>query len=180
MHYDSVKGLIFGFATATCAGIVLCLFKVLMKISNITVLEMIYQRSFLSLLLVAIIMKVRGSSFFNVQKDVYKYFQIRVVTSLLGFAFQIFSLEFISVSKAVIIIYNPFITSIIAYLLVNERMTKHDLVCFFACTIGVIFLTNPFSESNYNMKELIGTTFAIIASLSFNIGYAALRKIKNR
>lgn len=98
-----------------------------------------------------------------------------MISSFIGFAFQVFSLKFISVSKSVIIIYNPFITSIIAYLLIGESMTKHDIFCFLACTMGVICLTNPFSESSYDINEILGISFAILASISFNIGYCSLR-----
>ena len=70
---------------------------------------------------------------------------MRVIGSTLGFFFELMCLELIAISKAIIIIYNPFITTLISYALIKEKITKYDIGSFFLCTVGVVLLTNPFS-----------------------------------
>jgi drug/metabolite transporter (DMT)-like permease len=92
--------------------------------SNITVFEVIYQRSFFALLFVIIIMYMSNVSFLELDKDLFKYAAVRIFGSALGFIFQIFSLEMIPISKAVILIYNPFITAITTYLCIGEQIYR--------------------------------------------------------
>lgn len=179
-HYDSVKGLLCGIIAASSSGVLLSLIKVLLLISNITVFELIYQRSLCALLLVTAILWWKKVSFMNVDREVFKYTVVRSLGSAMGFICMVFSLELIPISKSIILIYNPFITAIITYLCIGEKISKHDLISFLACTVGVGILTNPFSNEIHDFKELVGILFAFMSSLSFNISYVALRHIRSR
>ncbi|TNV78495.1 hypothetical protein FGO68_gene5241 [Halteria grandinella] len=182
-HYDTMKGLICGFLAATSAGISLDLIKVLLFYTNISEFELIYQRSLIALVIVGFVLYIGGHSPFNISRDVGMYAAIRVLGSCGGFMMQIFALDFIPVSKSVLIINNPFLTSLISFVLIGERSSKHDYFCFFLCTIGVILLTDPFQESlnkGDDLKNMIGTSLAFISSLSFNISYVALRRLSNK
>lgn len=148
--------------------------------SNISVFELIYQRSFAALVIVSIILYVSKISCLDIDREVFKYVLVRILGSAIGFIFQCFALEMISASKAVIVIYNPFITALVAWGIIGERISKHDVLCFFVCTLGVLFLTNPFSDKVEDVKEYIGMLLAFLASFFFNVGYVALRKIRNR
>lgn len=97
----------------------------------------------------------------------------------MGFITTIFSLDLIPVSKTVIIVYNPFIASIISYALIREGISKRDAVAFLICTIGVILLTNPFGEGLKDSKEILGIIIAFFSSFSFNVSFVALRKLKD-
>lgn len=78
------------------------------------------------------------------------------------------------------IINNPIITSIISFVIIGEVSSKHDLICFITCTVGVIFLTDPFSEKFTDLKQIIGLIFALLSSISYNLSYVSLRYIKDR
>lgn len=59
-------------------------------------------------------------------------------------------------------------------------MTNHDIFSFFLCTLGVVFLTNPFSDTKNDFNEWLGIMFAFASSMSYNVSYVALRKIRDR
>ena len=104
---------------------------------------------------------------------------IRIFGSAMGFLLQIASIELIPISKSVVIIYNPFLASLLSFLIIGERLSVHDLFCFLFCTIGVIMLTDPFSDGVKDVKELFGIMLAFLSSISYNISYIALRKIRD-
>jgi drug/metabolite transporter (DMT)-like permease len=175
-----MKGLICGFMAASSAGITLDLIKVLLFYTDITPFELIYQRSLIACLIVVAVLHYRGESPFALNRDVALYAFIRILGSFMGFVLQIFSIEFISVSKTVLIINNPFLTSIISFLLIGERSTRHDMICFLLCTVGVIMLTDPFKDTplhKLDLQNLIGVSLSFLSSLSYNISYVALRKL---
>ena len=175
-----MKGLISGFLAASSAGLSLDLIKILLFYTNITEFELIYQRSFVAFIIVTVIIYYNNLSPFDLDRNVAKFAFGRVIGSSFGFMFEVFALEFIPVSKAVLIINNPILTSIISFVLIGERSSKHDIISFVICTIGVIFLTDPFSESITDFNHVVGLVIAFLSSLSFNLSYVALRYIKDR
>jgi drug/metabolite transporter (DMT)-like permease len=181
-HYDSMKGLICGFLAASSAGINLDLIKVLLFYTQISEFELIYQRSFIACIIVIIILYWGGHSPFDIDRQVALYASLRVLGSCFGFMLMIFSLDFIPVSKSVLIVNNPLLTSIISFLLIGERSSRHDIICFLICTVGVVLLTDPMKENGVKLdiKNLIGVSLSFLASLSFNVSYVALRKLKNK
>lgn len=88
--------------------------------SDISELELIYQRSFIAFVSVSLILYLTGSSIFEVDRDVMKYAFVRILGSAMGYMFCIFSLELIAISKTVVIVYNPFFSSFTSYLLIGE------------------------------------------------------------
>lgn len=68
----------------------------------------------------------------------------RIFGSSFGYLLQVSAIELIPISKAVVIIYNPFLASLFSFLIIGEKLSVHDLFCFLFCTIGVIMLTDPF------------------------------------
>ncbi len=143
-HFNTVRGLVSGFIAASSAGIYLALIKVLLLFTNISEFELIYQRSLIAFVIVAFILYYNNHSPFDMDRNVAKYAFMRVFGSASGFMLEVFAIELIPLSKAILIVNNPFITSIITYILIGESTSKHDLFCFGVCTVGVIFLTNPF------------------------------------
>ena len=76
----------------------------------------------------------------DIKKHVFPYLAIRCITGFIGFALEFFSVKFTDLSKVVIILYNPFLTSIMSYLLIGEKVNKHDLFAFFLGKILSIIL----------------------------------------
>ncbi len=137
---------------------------------------------FASVIVCIILWFNRSTSLFSIDKDVAKYAFGRIFGSCLGFMLEIFSLDYISTSKSVLIINNPLITSILSYVILGEKSGKHDYICFSLCTLGVTLLANPFtSDTRPNgSNQLLGIILASLASFSFNLSYMALRKIKTK
>ena len=44
--------------------------------------------------------------------------------------------------------YNPFITAVMSYFLIGERLSRYDYISFCFCLAGVLALTNPFGSSD--------------------------------
>lgn len=144
-----------------------------------TVFEILYLRSFFALIMVSIILTVAGVSPFDIKKNVSWYLGIRCVTGFIGFATEFFAVKFTELSKIVIILYNPFLTSLMSYLIIGERVTKNDLLCFFLGVAGIALLTDPFSNIK-GINDMIGCALALLSAVIFNIGFIALRKVKSQ
>ena len=51
------------------------------------------------------------------------------------------ALKMTSTSKVILIFENPFLTSIMAYLLIGEKITVHEIVVFCMSTVGIVMLS---------------------------------------
>ncbi len=173
-----MKGLIYGFFAATCYGLLLCAVKELYKISTVTVFEILYLRSFVAMLIVSVILYVLKVSPFAIKRHVALCLTIRCVTGFLGFATEFFAVKFTELSKIVIILYNPFLTSLMSFLIIGERVNRQDLLAFFLGVVGIALLTDPFSNMK-GINDLIGLTLAVLSAVIFNLGFIALRKVKS-
>ncbi|CDW82290.1 membrane protein [Stylonychia lemnae] len=179
-HYNAVRGLVCGFIAACSAGLQLDLIKIMLFYTDIGVFELVYQRSLTAFILVSLILYYLKISPFEIDKKALPYAFIRIIGSAAGFLLMIFSLEIIPVSKTVVIVYNPFISSLISYVTIGEKMSKHDILCFLVCTVGVVLLTDPLNSKIMSYKDILGIVLALGSAVSFNLSYVALRKIKDR
>ena len=143
-----------------------------------TVFEILYLRSFIAMILVTGVLYYLSVSPFEVKRHVAVCLTIRCVTGFFGFATEFFAVKFTELSKIVIILYNPFLTSLMSYLLIGERVTKHDLLAFFLGVTGIALLTDPFSNLK-GVNDLIGCMLALLSAVIFNFGFIALRKVKS-
>lgn len=107
------------------------------------------------------------------------YLSIRCVTGFLGFATEFFAVKFTELSKIVIILYNPFLTSLMSFLIIGERVNRQDLLAFFLGVMGIALLTDPFSNMK-GVNDLIGIALAVLSAIIFNLGFIALRKVKSQ
>lgn len=113
-----------------------------------------------------------------IKRFVFPYLAIRCITAFSGFAVEFFSIIFTDLSKMVIILYNPFLTSIMSYLLIGETVNKHDILSFFLGVIGIALLTDPFATRK-NENDLLGIMLAFLSAVIFNLGFIAIRKVKS-
>ena len=163
---STLKGLLYGFSAATCYGFLVCAIKLLYVFSPVSVFEILYFRSFFGIIMVSFILFAIKLSIFDVKPHTAKYLAIRCTAGFLGFVFELFSIYFTDLSKVVIILYNPFLASVMGYILIQERVTKHDLVAFFIGVIGVALLTDPFSHFK-GFNDLIGIALAFLSAVIF-------------
>ena len=99
-----MKGLVFGFGAASCYGLLICAVKLLYKISNITVFEILYLRSLIAFVIVSILLWIIKVSPFDVKRHVALFLAIRCLTGYCGFATEFFAVKFTELSKIVIIL----------------------------------------------------------------------------
>ncbi|CDW81147.1 gamma-aminobutyric acid receptor subunit rho-3-like [Stylonychia lemnae] len=175
---STLKGLLYGFGAATSYGLLICAVKYLFQFSSVTVFEILYLRSLTALIIVFFILQHQGISLFEVKRHVGFYLAIRCITGFFGFAVEFFSIKFTDLSKIVIILYNPFLTSIMSYILIGEKVNKHDLLSFFFGVIGIGLLTDPFAKIK-DQNDIIGIALAFLSAVIFNIGFIALRRVKS-
>lgn len=75
------------------------------------------------------------------------------------------------------IIYNPFLASVMSFFIIQETVSKHDIISFILGVLGITLLTDPFS--NYKgLNDIIGITLALLSAISFNFGFISIRKVK--
>jgi drug/metabolite transporter (DMT)-like permease len=124
-----------------------------------------------------IILKLTKTDVFDIRKPVAIFLAIRVVAGFVGFAIEFFAAKYTDLSKLVIVLYNPFLTSLMSFLLIGETVTKHDLFSFLLGVVGIALLTDPFSNMK-GMDDIIGIFLALASAVIFNIGFIALRHVK--
>jgi drug/metabolite transporter (DMT)-like permease len=134
-------------------------------------------RSFVALWLVVMILWYTGISPFGIGKRTMFFLGIRCLCGFTGFAIEFFSAKYTDLSKIVIILYNPFLTSIMSYLIIGETVSRHDLLSFLLGVVGIAFLTDPF-EHLKGIDDLIGISLALLTAVIFNIGFISLRHVK--
>ena len=171
--------MLYGFGAATCYGLLICAVKLLYKISKVTVFEILYLRSFAAMIIVSIILYYNKVSPFEIKRHVSVCLSIRCITGFFGFATEFFAVKFTELSKIVIILYNPFLTSLMSYLIIGEKVNKSDLLSFFLGVTGIALLTDPFSDLK-GINDFIGCALAVMSAIIFNLGFIALRKVKSQ
>lgn len=130
------------------------------------------------MILVSFLLYFIGVSPFDIKRHVSVCLTIRCVTGFFGFATEFFAVKFTELSKIVIILYNPFLTSLMSYLLIGEKVSKHDLFAFLLGVTGIALLTDPFSNMK-GINDIIGCFLALLSAMIFNLGFIALRKVKS-
>ena len=143
----------------------------------LTVFEILYLRSLVAMILVSVLLYFINVSPFEIKRHVAVCLSIRCISGFFGFATEFFAVKFTELSKIVIILYNPFLTSLMSYLLIGERVNRHDLLSFLLGVTGIALLTDPFSDLK-GINDLIGCFLALMSAVIFNFGFIALRKVK--
>lgn len=134
-------------------------------------------RAFFSLIIVSFIIWKSKIDIGAIKKEHAPYLFIRCLSGFVGFAIEFFALKFTDMTKVIILLYNPFLASIVGYILIGETVTKHDIFCFIIGVTGIALVTDPFSEYK-GMNDFIGIALALLSATLFNIGFISLRKVK--
>ncbi len=130
------------------------------------------------MIIVSFILYHQKVSPFEIKRHVALCLSIRCITGFFGFATEFFAVKFTELSKIVIILYNPFLTSIMSFLIIGERVNRQDLLSFFLGVTGIALLTDPFSDLK-GINDFIGCSLAVLSAVVFNLGFIALRKVKS-
>ena len=67
-----------------------------------------------------------------------------------------------------------------AYMLINERITIHEIVVFAMSTVGIVLLSRSGNKSDDKKEvsgELLGVILCLIAAVMANLSTLALRQM---
>ena len=126
-----------------------CSMKFTTLISHISVFEIMYHRSLWGLILLTLyqtfirkgVDPIKTSFFDGIDRVQFPYVMVRVVGTTCAHLLIFMALRLTSTSKVILIFENPFLTSIMAYLLIGERITIHEIIVFCLSTLGIVLLS---------------------------------------
>jgi drug/metabolite transporter (DMT)-like permease len=87
-------------------------------------------------------------------------------------------MQYVSTSVTLLILENPFVPGILAYLVANENITNREWVVFVLATIGLVLLSSKASESKQQGMESVGIALVCVASAIQSLGIISLRKMR--
>ena len=82
----------------------------------------------------------------------------RVVGTTCAHLLIFMALRLTSTSKVILIFENPFLTSIMAFLIIGERITVHEVIVFIMSTIGIVLLSRSGKKGDDD-KDVSGEFF---------------------
>ena len=167
-----------------------CSMKLTMLIEKrISTYEIMYHRSIWGLLLLSTyqVLLRKGvdqskTSFFDgISRWQFPFVMIRVVGTTIAHLLILMALRLTSTSKVILIFENPFLTSILAYFVIGESITIHEIIVFAMSTVGIICLTRSSKKEDSSKSvsnELLGVVICLVAALLANLSTLALRQLQ--
>jgi drug/metabolite transporter (DMT)-like permease len=136
----------------------------------------------------------------NIPKHLRRFVLLRGIFGFLSAVTFILSIQYLSLSLAVSLFFtSPIFTAMLSYFLLEENLTKFDLLSILSAMIGVILLTEPsiifsclapdYAITNPRMIAPLGTvgsdpdnyfngvTLALFGSLTTALAFLCCRKI---
>ena len=107
---------------------------------------------------------------------------VRCLSNSIAHLMLMSAMYFTSASKAFLIFESPFISSIMAYLILRESITKTEIGIFSLATIGVILMStekDPHVMERELSAEIVGCFIALAAGVINNVGIVAVRSLKD-
>ena len=125
-----------------------CSTKLTTLISPISIFEIMYHRSLWGFILLTFYQTcirtgdpIKTNFFDGINERQFPYVMVRVIGTTLAHLLIFCALRMTSTSKVILIFENPFLTSIMAYLLIGEKITVHEIVVFCMSTVGIVMLS---------------------------------------
>ena len=84
---------------------------------------------------------IKTSFFSGITPEQLPFVMARVVGTSLAHICCAAAMKLIATSKVVLIFENPFLTALLAFVLLSEPISKHEIVVFFLATSGIFLLT---------------------------------------
>lgn len=69
------------------------------------------------------------------------YITIRVIAETVSHLLLFSAMKIMAASKVILILENPFLMSIIAFVTIGESITKHEVLVFILATIGIVLIS---------------------------------------
>ncbi len=126
---------------------------------------------------------IKTSFFDGISREQLPFVGARVVGTTCAHLLIFMALRLTSTSKVILIFENPFLTSIMAYMLINERITIHEIIVFAMSTVGIVLLSRSGNKSDDKKEvsgELLGVILCLIAAVMANLSTLALRQMQLR
>ena len=140
---------------------------------NFRVWDIIFYRLGGGLLLLFILSPLFSQRISSPTKDITLFF--RGITGTVAFSSLVLSIRHLPFSTAIFLFYSfPIFSALFSYLLFQEKIDKHGLICLFVILIGVFFIFG-FSFEGNSFWKLIALNSALFAGLTISL----IRKLRN-
>ena len=132
------------------------LFKIIfLKYPTISSFEVAYWNSLIMLLVNYFFIKNNNAFILDVPRKYHKHMLLRSFCGFIGYLGLVASVKFMPVSTASCIYFTlPIWTAIIAFVFLNEKINKYDVLQIFSAFLGIMIINNPFSSNEISEKEV--------------------------
>ena len=97
----------------------------------------------------------KKSSFFDgITPSQLPYVLVRAIGATLSHLFVLMAMRLLSISKVILILENPFMTSVLAYLFIGEKITKHEILAFCLVTVGIVLISQDDEAKSTHHKSV--------------------------
>lgn len=135
-------------------------------LEDIPVAQIVFMRSIIMLIIVAIVIKYKGISPLGTNK---KLLVFRGVFGSLGIAFFFYTLHTMPLASAVVVHYlTPLITVVMSVLITRVRIAPLRWLFFLLCLAG-IYIIKDFDDRVHVLPLIIGVLGTIAASAAYNV-----------
>ena len=170
-------GMIFGILSAVFQLGMFYNVKVLYNTTTLTSFEVIFIRGITDLTLTLIIWHFIGVDVIKIQKESRNPIKVRMFFAIASAFFIFLAYKVNPLSIATLLTYtSPIFTSIFAFFLLGEKMTKYDFINIVSCWIGVVLITNPFGTTGTAIT-LYGIIIGAFSSITMAGSFTMVRMV---
>ena len=170
-------GMIFGILSAIFQLGMFYNVKVLYNTTTLTSFEVIFIRGITDLTLTLIIWHFIGVDVIKIQKESRNPIKVRMFFAIASAFFIFLAYKVNPLSIATLLTYtSPIFTSIFAFFLLGEKMTKYDFINIVSCWIGVVLITNPFGTTGTAIT-LYGIIIGAFSSITMAGSFTMVRMV---
>ena len=127
-------------------------------------------------------LKLLRQDFFEIPPSAVKPLIARGILGATSNLCQIMSMQYVSLSKAVVICQTiPIWTAILSKYILKERLSYFDWIASVIAFIGILILQNPFQGGNeFDLRDMLGTLIALTSAILGALTFVSVRMISKQ
>ena len=179
-HSDNVKGVILMILASLSFGLMAFSIKLsYQKWPGLAPFDVLIVRSTMMIPLYYVYGKILKVNFFDINFDNAKILFLRCIFGAAAMSWMFAWFRYLPASIGFMIFnMNPIFVLIMAYLFLNEKLSKTKIICWAGAFIGVVLVgIGRKSEKNNETLEIIGIILAFFGALLASLAYIWMRKI---
>lgn len=151
--------------------------KILYNETNMTAFEIVFMRGITDLLITSVICRVIGVDVLDIKPEHRFAIRIRMFFAAASAFFTFLTVQINPISIATTLTFtSPIFTSIFAYIVISEKLSKYDVINIISCTIGLLLMSNPFGDIKGN-TTVLGVTVGVLAAVTVAGSFTAVRVV---